>query len=211
MNKTRNAFNELSIDMKPLWIIFALALTVQVHAQKFMVDTLALNTAYRDVTANPNTPQRQEAYFNAFPKNWEEYIDLYKYSNEKGYDLAMYRLAADQMNAFAHRLTLIKKPRYCNRLLDLAKGAMYGADAPAYLRGELHRTMTHDMEVMIEELSKRSPDEVTSFWDFYWAQGKKNKQFGLELLRLNNIFRDDYPEVVASMMDAWDRCTAHTH
>ena len=185
--------------MKNLWILLAWALTIQVHAQKFKVDTLALNAAYREIVDSPNTLERQKAYLNAFPKNWTEYINLYGYSSEKDYDLTMYHLASKQMHVLNHRLTLVKNPVICNRLIDLSINAEYSPDAPAYLQRELHKRMNLDMEVVMEELSKRTPEEIASFWTFYWASQTPSKKFNTEANRLEKIFINAYPQTASTM------------
>lgn len=51
--------------------IFTLAIVVisqcQVHAQFFPVDTARQNNSYGELTSHPNTLQRQQAFFEAFP------------------------------------------------------------------------------------------------------------------------------------------------
>lgn len=171
------------------------------YAQQFIVDTLKLNTVFRELANNPNTPKRQKAYFDAFPKNWTEYINLYRYDNDKKYDLTMYHWGHKQMEVFSNRLTSIKKEDYLNRLIGLATDAMYDADAPAYLKKTLHKFMNKDPQIFMKLLSKHSKDTQKSFWSFYWSAPYKSTKYEIQLEHLTKLFIDTYPEEVKIMTE----------
>ena len=137
-------------------------------AQYFIVDTLRLNKAYDELLSNPQSLEKQKEYFNAFPCNWAEFYDTYKYCSNDGYDLSMYRRANEYIQALGN-CTAINDTLFCNRLIALSVGASIDADAPCYLKMLLHNTMEKKSDVFMYCLSKIEKGHQMQFWQFYWS------------------------------------------
>ena len=82
-------------------------------AQYFIIDTLKLNNAYKELLCSPQSLEKQKEYFNAFPCNWAEFHDTYKYCSNDGYDLSMYRRANEHIQALGN-CTAINDTLFCN-------------------------------------------------------------------------------------------------
>ena len=129
--------------MKKMFLIIAATFFVvfSANAQYFQVDTARLNTAYRELVDNPDSDEKQEAFFYAFPDNWKEFITTYGFCSKDGYDLTMYSAAYEHIAALGSKISFINDTAYCRKLVNIAVGGVYGADAPNYFKTALHRTM----------------------------------------------------------------------
>ena len=135
------------------------------------IDTAQLNSAYRTLSINPDNKEAQEQFFNAFPKNWSEFIITYQYDDSEDYDLTMYFLADDHITTLGEKLTLIDKYTYYKRLISLGIGGSWDADAPNYLQSLLHSKMKENTTTMLECLSQLDREKQLQFWTFYWSYG----------------------------------------
>ena len=79
-------------------MLLLMTLLATSSAQYFIIDTLKLNNAYKELLCSPQSLERQKEYFNAFPCNWAEFYDTYKYCSDEGYD----QCTDVQMNIFKH-------------------------------------------------------------------------------------------------------------
>ena len=205
-SKRRVVSEKTGKEYEKLWMMLHSSGLIQnappKSANAFIVDTLKLNTAYRNLVKNINIQVWQQAYFEAFPKNWKEFINLYSF-DKSGIDRTMYDMAYEQVQLFGNKLTLVNKGAYLNRLIDLTTGAVLGADAPNYLQTMVHEFMNKDMGNFMEQLSKRSNDVQTSFWSFYWSAPYHVQTYGKHLNRYNKVFKDDYPEMVRIMNECY--------
>ena len=150
--------------------LIALFVAILMQAQCYPVDVVKLNAAYQALTIDPNSLKRQQEFFNAFPSTWMEYILTYQYPYEKN-DKTMYHNAFKHVDALKN-LTLIPDSTYCEKLVNLAVGGKWNADAPNYLQMLLSETMENKRDAMFNVLSV--PDfllkgERLQFWQFYWA------------------------------------------
>lgn len=153
-------------------------------SQTFLVDTLNLNSAFRELVSNPDTKEYQEKYFNAFPDTWQEFYSLYRYVGGGNYDLAMYHLASEQIGALDGMVTQINDTVYCRKLVNIAIGAVYEADAPNYYKALLHRVMWKKTDVMLYTVSLLRKGYQMQFWQFYWSSASTSKDMEEEYHRL---------------------------
>lgn len=165
----------------------------------FPVDTARLNTSYRELTSHPNTLQRQQAFFEAFPNNWNEFSSLYKYMPHDGYDLTMYHLAPHHIDALWSKVTLLKDSVYCRKLVNIAVGAQWDADAPNYFQDLLHKVVWKRMDGMLIAISILRKGHQMQFWQFYWSNSVKSDKLETEYRRLYKLNADKYPEQMKIM------------
>lgn len=173
------------------------------QAQYFMVDTLKLNRAERALIKN-NSLKNQQAFFDAFPKDWPQYITTYQYSDKKGFDKRMYDKAPSQITAFAEKLTLIDDSTYCARLVNLAIGAEDDADAPNYLQTLQHEVMRKKTDAMIKIISGLIEGDQMLYWQFYWSNYFRKPQLEAEYNKLYDQLKIAYPEEMKIMSIAFE-------
>lgn len=63
-------------------LLFAALFVGNVSAHYFVIDTHRLNRAYNELLCNPQSLEKQKAFFNVFPGYWEEFYDCMKKGNE---------------------------------------------------------------------------------------------------------------------------------
>lgn len=173
--------------------------TLAANAQYFQVDTARLNTAYRELVNNPDSKEKQEAFFYAFPDNWREFITTYGFCSKDGYDLTMYSAAHEHIAALGSKMSLINDTVYCRKLVNIAVGGVYGADAPNYFKTALHRTMQEKEGGMLHCISQLRKGHQMQFWQFYWSCNGKSDELEKEFARLYELNTGKYPDMMKTM------------
>ena len=191
--------------MKRLFSTFFLlvALFATASAQYFPVDTARLNSAYKQLMCSPQSPEKQKEFFDAFPRNWAEYYDMYKYCSKRGYDLSMYSKACEHVCALKN-CTTIDDTIFCNRLITLSVGASLDADAPNCLKGLLHSTMEKKSDAFMCCLSKIKNGHQMQFWQFYWSSIVENDNDKKEFKALYAKYKRKYPQMMKRMAGAFE-------
>ena len=176
--------------------------TLAANAQYFQVDTARLNTAYRELVNNPDSKEKQEAFFYAFPNNWREFITTYGFRSEiyglcphGGYDFTMYSAAKSHIEAFGS-ISLVNDTVYCRKLVNIAVGGVYGADAPNYFKTALHRTMREKEGGMLYCISRLRKGHQMQFWQFYWSSNGKSDELEKEFAHLYELNVGKYPDMM---------------
>ncbi|MDR0961800.1 MAG: hypothetical protein LBM62_04485 [Mediterranea sp.] len=202
---TPSAYDEdgqLIRKMKKLLLLLATIIGfVPVYGQYFPVDTVELNAAYRDLAENPNTPQRQKRFFDAFPNTWKEFAMTYQFLPFADYDLDMYYHAAKHIEVLGNRVTLLPDSVYCKKLVKIAIGATLDADAPIYFQSLLHQTMHKKRDAMFREVMAYPKGFQSMFWQFYWSSICRSQPLEQEYKDLRKLTSDTYPEAI-TIMDA---------
>lgn len=185
-------------------ILIALFVAINGMSQTLLVDTAKLNSSFRELLDKPNTIERQQAFFDAFPNTWSEFITTYQYVSKKDYDLTMYWLAQKQIEALGERVPLINDSLYCLKVVNIAIGGILDADAPNYYQDLLHKVMWSKMDVMLYIISQLRKGHQMQFWQFYWSNNVKSKPLETEFYRLSKLKVDSYPEEMKIMKIAFD-------
>ena len=167
-------------------------------AQYFQVDTAKLNTAYIEFAKSPHSQEKQEAFFNAFPCNWNEFITTYGFCSKNGYDLTMYNAAHSHIEALGS-ISLVNDTAYCRKLVNIAVGGTYDADAPNYFKSLLHRVMHGKMDAMLYAVSQLRKGHCMQFWQFYWSSNGKSDELEKEFARLYELNVGKYPDMMKTM------------
>lgn len=191
-------------NKKMALIILLLLAAVHIMAQTFPIDTAKLNSSFRTLVDNPNAVDRQKAFFDAFPNTWNEFIMTYQYVPDANYDLTMYDLAHKQIEALGEKMTLINDTLYCQKLVNVAIGAMLEADAPSYYQNLLHKVMTNKNDVMLYAIGQLRKGYQMLFWQFYWSNPVKSKPFETEFNDFLKKNSSVYPKEMEMMKIAFD-------
>ena len=168
------------------------------------IDTARLNTAYRELMKRPSDKKCQEAFFDAFPANWDEFITTYGYFPQDGYDLTMYYLAYEHIRALGDCSASIDSVAYCRKLVNIAVGGIFQADAPNHFQSLLHRVMWERMDAMLDYISQLRRGYQMRFWQFYWSSIVPNKKSEDEYARLYERNSGEYPEEMNIMKIAFE-------
>ncbi len=171
------------------------------------VDTVKLNKAYRALM-KADTKANQEAFFNAFPKNWMEYVATYQYIETSRYiwakENSQYSYIHEQVYKTFRRLNAIPKEAYCRRLIDLCVGGRDSPDGPSALLSLLREKMKEMPDVFFSLLSELKPGYQCYFWSFYWwAMYPDKKESDALLKSYQEKYKGRYPEVVENMTGAY--------
>lgn len=128
------------------------------------VNVNGLKKAFSDLSQDQNSAEKQRAFFDAFPKTWNEYILTYGYLPP--YKGNLYAYADCHLRAFEN-LSTIPQDMYCKRLLALSCGGHWEADAPNYLQHLLRTYTMKNLDVVLRQLE---PFESDAFyvWQFFF-------------------------------------------
>lgn len=162
------------------------------------VDTLRLNSSYRELVRNPKSEELQKEFLNAFPNTWKSFLRTYDFYPEK--DLTMYKLGYDHIvNGLGKLITLLPDSVYCNKLIELSIGGRWEADAPNYLQMVVRQTMQKKPEVMFQRLSLLWQGDVFPFWYFFFHSLHSTKEDICLYSELYNKMQRKYPMIVKDM------------
>lgn len=186
-----------------LTIFLLMMLFTTISAQYFVIDTLKLNKAYNELLGDKQSIEKQKEYFSAFPHNWAEFYDTYKYCCNEGYDLSMYNRAYEHIKALGD-CKAINDTIFCNKLIKLSVGATLDADAPNYLQHLLHNTMKGNNDTFMHCLSMIDKGHQMQFWQFYWSSIIDGSNLQGEFNELYNKNKKKYPTMMKAMSTAFE-------
>ena len=169
-----------------------------------------INEAYAHLQENPVDSFAQAAYFEAFPDNWDDLVDLYQFRLEPNYDMAMLCNSEQHLKAF-FKLDKIGRRNYINKIIDIVDE---GEDSPKarHLWYAFHKEIVFllfdyekeggNCEQLFSCLSSRSTAYQFGFWRFYfgWYYEQTKPH---ELQNLSRQFGARYPSLVSTMKDAY--------
>lgn len=162
------------------------------------VDTLRLNSSYRELVRNPKLEELQKEFLNAFPNTWKSFLRTYDFYPEK--DLTMYKLGYDHIvNGLGKLITLLPDSAYYDKLIELSIGGRWEADASNYLQMVVRQTMQKEPEVMFQRLSLLWQGDVFPFWYFFFHSLHSTKEDICLYSELYNKMQRKYPMIVKDM------------
>lgn len=167
-----------------------------------VVDTLALSDAYNALMRHPNDKKCQERFFKVFPSTWFEYISTYGFPEQMNPRTDVV-YGKGHIDAFCN-LNLISDTLYCAKLIDLSIGAYIDADAPNYLKSQLHHVMGKNTPLMMKLISSMLESDQMLFWGFYWASLHKDDAGQTEYNNLVSSQQNKYPEEVKIIKYAFE-------
>lgn len=188
-----------------LFAIVTLFTAFSANAQYFQVDTAKLNTAYRALVNEPDKKENQLQFFDAFPCNWREFITTYGFSSRilgqcphDGYDYTKYNASKSHIEALGS-ISLVNDTLYCRKLVNIAVGGIYEADAPNFFKSLLHRVMQEEMDAMLYSVSLLRKGHCMQFWQFYWSSNGKSDELEREFAHLYELNIGKYPDMMKMM------------
>jgi len=190
---------------KFLLVIFSVVFVNSLFGQCSLgIDTVRLNAAYRELVKEPNVPERQKAFFNAFPDTWMGYVMTYQYTLNKKSDRSLYDLAADHADALRNKMASIPDSVYCKKIVRIALGGVYDADAPNYFKGVLNAAVKNKRDCMFHTIAQLRKGHQMQFWQFYWSNIVRSKQLEDEFISLKAWSEKNYSDETKVMTVAFD-------
>lgn len=184
---------------KSFVIYLVLCTSLYAKAQYVSVDTTKLAQAYA-AWQQENSPANQRVFFDAFPKNWMEFIATYQYG------APFYDRADKHVHALGEMAKAIPTDEYCERLVNLCIGGELDADAPNYLRELVGEALSADSESrkgIFTCLSRLRIGHRFQFWFFYWSNIVRSRTLEAEFADLYAYAKEAYPAEAVIMADAY--------
>lgn len=184
---------------KSFVIYLVLCTSLYAKAQYVAVDTTKLAQAYA-AWQQESSPANQRVFFDAFPKNWMEFIATYQYG------APFYDRADKHVHAFGEMAKAIPTDEYCERLVNLCIGGELDADAPNYLRELVGEALSADGESrkgIFTCLSRLRIGHRFQFWFFYWSNIVRSRTLEAEFADLYAYAKEAYPAEAVIMADAY--------
>ena len=186
--------------MKKTFIIsLALCTSLYAKAQYVSVDTTKLAQAYA-AWQQESSPANQRVFFDAFPKNWMEFIATYQYG------APFYDRADKHVHALGEMAKAIPTDEYCERLVNLCIGGELDADAPNYLRELVGEALSADSESrkgIFTCLSRLRIGHRFQFWFFYWSNIVRSRTLEAEFADLYAYAKEHDSAEAVVMADAY--------
>lgn len=186
--------------MKKTFIIsLALCTSLYAKAQYVSVDTTKLAQAYA-AWQQESSPANQRVFFDAFPKNWMEFIATYQYG------APFYDRANKHVHALGEMAKAIPTDEYCERLVNLCIGGELDADAPNYLRELVGEALSADGESrkgIFTCLSRLRIGHRFQFWFFYWSNIVRSRTLEAEFADLYAYAKEHDSAEAVVMADAY--------
>ena len=193
-------------EMKRL--LFAVLMAIAsggAYAQGYVpVDTVKLNKAYRALMKD-NTDANREAFFDAFPNNWMEYIATYQPIGADRKPNPQSLLMKEQVAAFGDILGSgwISPVEYCMKLVTLGVGGQLDSGASSALQKVIHEQVLILHDGIFNSLAWLKPGHQFEFWAFFWSSPYQIAS--LKGVRVYLQERNDkkHPQEVKIMEDAY--------
>lgn len=186
--------------MKKSFVIYlALCTSLYAKAQYVAVDTTKLAQAYA-TWQQESSPANQRVFFDAFPKNWMEFIATYQYG------APFYDRADKHVHALGEMAKAIPTDEYCERLVNLCIGGELDADAPNYLRELVGEALSADSESrkgIFTCLSRLRIGHRFQFWFFYWSNIVRSRTLEAEFADLYAYAKEHDSAEAVVMADAY--------
>lgn len=184
---------------KSFVIYLVLCTSLYAKAQYVSVDTTKLAQAYA-AWQQESSPANQRVFFDAFPKNWMEFIATYQYG------APFYDRANKHVHALGEMAKAIPTDEYCERQVNLCIGGELDADAPNYLRELVGEALSADGESrkgIFTCLSRLRIGHRFQFWFFYWSNIVRSRTLEAEFADLYAYAKEAYPAEAVIMADAY--------
>ena len=150
-------------------IILNCLLVVSGFSQKFLRPyDRQLDSLYRLLITEPESLERQQAFFDLFPKNFKDFEHTYYFDPGPYWEDPMYGLAREHLlNGFS-KLNKIVDTVYYTRLVNLSVDGSWAADGIAIFQNLLWEKSKEKPDLLFYLLSTYPDEKVYSFWYFYF-------------------------------------------
>lgn len=157
-----------------------------------------LDSIYRVLLNDPESYDKQRAFFCSFPHDFQSFKKTYDYTRYP--KNLLYYMASDHIRKGFNQLNKIPETEYYDRLINLSLGGKWEADAIDELQVLLWERTREKPDVLFSLLSKYPKDKIYSFWYFYFHSLYLHKD-GIPdyLLKM----KDKYPGIYSELLKAF--------
>lgn len=134
----------------------------------------SIYAAFENAT-DETTFERQ--FFDAFPGSFAEFVALYGYENSPA---VLYHQGLEHLRLF-NNIRSVNDTVYYKKLISLAIGGRWEADAVNDLQDGLRKRVLGNTELAVFHLRQHSPADVGSFWYFYFDEPHPAEQIDTKL------------------------------
>ena len=185
-----------------LLFIFGLSATQAQKAPDLSPAAQRLTEAYTALQQSPTDTARQKAFFGAFPKTFFELEVLFGYHPEL-IPANLYASGYDYTEAFRNKIPAVPVETRIDRLITLFMDGHWEADAPSYLKEELHTYADAHPLAFFRLLARHTPAEQRLFWQCFWQNPCKDPWLATALSHYKKAAARKYPRETAVMMSAY--------
>lgn len=196
-------------------------------SQLYLVDTLKLNTAYRELVKAPEDTARQRAFFEAFPSSGREFMSVYgafspgqypfstfeelaKGGDVTEFDSSMSSQGFDHVNAFKTMLPSIPDSLYLAKMINIGVDLDLDADGSALFWPDLMQGIIPAKADMAFRIIKDlTPLDQMKFWLFYCSSWLKGGDTDKHLRALVDRMQAQYPKECATALIALEHANGH--
>jgi hypothetical protein len=165
----------MNFYINPYLIKFTIALTlgclVIVAGNTFGQDALAtkakrLKQLYTIAVKSSNGDMAKQQFFDAFPNTFKELNELYGYEKDK--PAPLYENADQHIHDLFNNLTNINDTLYYKKIITIAIGAHWEADAIGEFQDGLQKRILDKPQLTLYLLRDKTEKDIASFWAFYF-------------------------------------------
>ena len=177
--------------------------------KKAPVDSIALKAKklrqlYILSTASSDTKEIYEKqFFDEFPGTFMQLNELYGYENGKA--AILYYEAENHIIQLFNNLNCINDTIYYRKIINIALGGHWDADAVNYFRAGLIGRAEKKPELIVYILENLPEKDVKSFWYFYFDEPHPAKQITVSLRKIKSIDSKIYAIMINSHDEALNR------
>lgn len=188
-----------------LSIMVAVATVMGVQARSYAVDTLRLNDTHRALIAEKDNPAKQRAFFDAFPADWFEFADTYRYEaplgSATGNQNPMGKRERSQIELLASAMNSIPDSLYCPKVIKIGANLMPGSNDD--FRKLLWQALKDRPEGMLTVLEEMQPGDCLRFWMYYFGDIDHSKDVYAEYKTIAELLGTNYPDMFETAKTAF--------
>jgi len=131
-----------------------------------------------------------QQFFDAFPNSFNEFNEIYGYVNNK--PAILYFEADKHIIELFNKLRNINDTLYFKKLISIAIGGHWDADAVNYFQNGLKNRVINNPELTIYVLKNRSKKDIKSFWYFFFDGAHPKTQIPEHLKNIKSLDLEIY-------------------
>jgi len=141
----------------------------------------------------------KEQFFIEFPQTFNQLLELYGYNDNK--PAVLYFEGENHILKLFNNLDNINDTLYYKKIISIAIGGHWDADAVNYFQYGLRKRVLNDPELTVYILKDKSEKDIKSFWFFYFDGAHPQKQIVEQLLKIRYINSNIYDLMIEAHND----------
>ena len=147
--------------------------TFTCHAQNDFYDPIVfkankLKAEFILAQSNNYKSEYEKRFFEYFPNSFDELVALYGFENDTAN--VLYYYADRHILQFFNSISSINDTVYYSKLINIAEGGKWAADAESYFQEGLRQHVIKNPELTVFLLNKLDDNDIEGFWRFYFDE-----------------------------------------